>query len=335
MLFNAKKTKENEVKKSEQERLAEKREQILARGKKFKYPLQFSKHRTMIVTIFLATFALVMLAGVLWIGLYKASNTGDMMFRVTKLLPLPAAEIDGEKVRYSDYLLIYRSSLAPIEQHTGKIGAGENAEAIKAYYKRSALQAVEDLTYALKLARETGIEIGADKIEKAINEQRSAGGATRSEASFLKVLKDNFGLTKSEYERLVYLNLVKAAVAEKIDNQARETAEKITEELGKDPQIFNKLGEKYGEKIVYEETGGLVDNVNVDGGRAAKASSMEVQKISEKFVSSNGDGYYFVKTLEKTEKKVSYASVRVPFREFERRVNTLRQSGAVKEYINL
>jgi hypothetical protein len=53
--------------------------------------------------------------------------------------------------------------------------------------------------------------------------------------------------------------------------------------------------------VAFEETGGLIDSKYIDGGRANAALKLNKGEASKAFVSSNGDGYYFVKLIDKNE----------------------------------
>ena len=329
MIFTKKK------KKTEQERLEDRRDRILSRGNKFRYPLQFSKKNIILATIIIGILATISMTGVLAWNLYHGQNTGDMMFRITKIFPLPVAKVKDISVKFSDYLLLYRSSLVPIEKHGGQVGKNQDAEAMKTYYKRSALSSAEDLTYATLLAQEQGISLSDEEISKEWEKQRSVGGIVRSEASFLKVLKDNFSLEKDEYLRIMTLNLLKIKVMEKIDEEARHTSAEVQNLLSTKAGDLQAVASELKDRIIYEETGGLVSNINVDGGRATVASKLEPGQISERFISNNGDGYYFVKVNEKNDKQVSYSSIKVPFREFDKQLTKIRNDGGVTEYIKL
>ena len=46
--------KPEEEKKTEKEKIEERREEVLKSGRKFKYPLQYSKHKLIIITIAVA-----------------------------------------------------------------------------------------------------------------------------------------------------------------------------------------------------------------------------------------------------------------------------------------
>lgn len=124
--------------KTEREKVEERREEVLAHGRKFKYPLQYAKHRLMINTVIVALVALILMVVAGWAMLFKFQDTGDMIYRVTQVLPIPVAEVEGTKVRYSDYLMIYRSNLITAEQQGGQLGTGEDADNVRQLYKQAA-----------------------------------------------------------------------------------------------------------------------------------------------------------------------------------------------------
>lgn len=245
-------------KKTESEKMKERREEVLARGRKFKYPIQYSKHRLVINTLVITLLAAVLMVGMGWLALFKLQNTSDLLYRLTKVLPIAVAEVEGEKVRYSDYLLIYRSSIVPIEQQTSQLGEKKDIEAMRKHYRKAALEDAEEFTYALKLGKELGVEVTNQEVDKALENQRKAGGMKRSLDSFKKILKDNFGLSEKEYRRLVYLSLMKKVVAKKIDEKAAGIAKTAAEEIQKNAGDLKKVSEKLDKKVMYMTTGGMV-----------------------------------------------------------------------------
>lgn len=319
--------------KTEKEKLDKRREEVLAKGRKFKYPMQFAKHRLVFITIAIAIIAVIS-AGVFgWVSLYKTQNTGDVLYRLTTVLPVPVAVIDGEPVRYSDYLMIFRSSITPVEQQNGASDSQTDTESVREYYKRAALNDAEDYTYAMKLAKQLNITVTDEMINQAFDEHRKLGGAERSREGFLKVLKDNFDLSENEYRRMLYLSLVKEEVSKRIDIDAHTKAEhayaKAKNANGNLAEVASDLG------LEYEDTGGLVDVMNVDGGRSDIAYSMEPNTLSEILTSSNGDGYYIIYLREKAESKVNYISIKIPFTEFKRRLENVREENRVEEFITI
>lgn len=321
--------------KTEKEKVEQRRAEVLAKGRKFKYPIQYEKHKIVIITIIIATIALVLLTVFAWADFYKIQDTGDITYRVSKVLPLYVADVDGEKVRFSDYLMFFRSSMKAVEQQSGKLGSDSDAEYVRDNYKRSSLDNAEKFTFALKLSKELDIEVSQDEINAKFDDYRKVGGADRSEAAFLKVISDNFGLSKDEYLRQIYLSLIKEKVEESIDENAVKIAEKVEKLLKQNGGDYKAVGDELGKDVIIEETGGLVDNKNIDGGRANIAASLDNGEQSGKFISNNGDGFYFVKLISKTETQVNYISIKVPFTEFEKRFSEIKDSGRITEYIQL
>ena len=48
-----------------------------------------------------------------------------------------------------------------------------------------------------------------------------------------------------------------------------------------------------------------------------------------------GDGYYFVKLINKTDSEVNFVSIKVPFTEFGKQFAALKEDGKITEYIDL
>lgn len=322
-------------KKTERERVEERREEVLSKGRKFKYPLQHAKYKVVIYTVVIAVLAVVLMVVAGWFSLYKAQSTSDMMYRVASVLQLPVGEIDGEKVKYGDYLMIYRSSLKTVEQQSGKLSDSEEDQQVRADYKRTAMDRAEEYAYAGKIARERGVTVSSEEVDASYDEHRKVGGNERSEEAFLKIVADNFGMSKDEYKRMLYLNLLKAKVMAETDTEAGTVASQVERLINEKEGDLSAVAGELGEKVQYEETGGLVDSKNIDGGRAAKAAQLQPGEISERFISSTGDGYYYVKLIDKNGEKVNYASIKVPFGTFDGEVQGLRDGGKVVEYIEL
>lgn len=311
------------------------REEVLSKGRKFKYPFQYAKHKLVINTVIIGVVAMVLMVGFGWLQLYKFQSTSDILYRFTKVIPVAVARVDGEGVRFSDYLMIFRSSITPLESQEGVLTVKGEDELIRLQYKRQALDSAIEFTHALRLARDLGVEVTREQILEAEREHRTVDGAERSEESFARIIRVNFGLSVSEYERLLLLSLTRREVAVRIDEAAATTAGEVEALLAGNGGDFAATAEALGNRVYYEETGDLVSEMNLDGGRATAASGLEVGGWSGKFVSRNGDGYYFVKLLARSGTQVRYESLRVPFEEFARVIEQLREEGKVREFINI
>lgn len=327
--------KKKAEKQTEQEKIEERRKEILATGRKFKYPLQWTRYRIVVNTILIAIVLIAMLLIGGWLALYRLGMTGDLLFSVTRIIPIPVANVDSEEVRFSDYLMLYRSSIISVERQAGSQINEAPIEELQAGYKRVALTDAEKYTYAIKLAKELNITVSDEEITNEFERHLSVGGVKRSEEGFIKIIRDNFGMSKNEYERMLYLSLILEKVEQAIDENANNLAKKVEKILSENGNDYQKVAEQIGDSIIYEETGGLVDNKNIDGGRATEAMKLEPGQSSGKFVSMNGDGYYFVKLVKKTDTKVDFISIKIPFTEFQKRFEALQEEGKIHELIEI
>ena len=277
-----------EEKKTEKEKVEERREEVLAKGRKFKYPFQWTRHRIVVNTILIAlvVFAMIFIGG--WFALYRIGMTDQLLFNITKVLPLSVANVDGEEVRFSDYLMLYRSSMTSIERQSGSQFDESSFEELRSEYKRSALTEAEKYAYATKLAKASDITVSQEEVAAEFDRHLKIGGIDRSEEGFIKIIENNFGLDKSEYDRMLYLTLIKAKVEMDIDTNANKIASRVETLLAENGNDYKAVADQLGDEIIYEETGGLVDSRNIDGGRASEAMKLEPGESSGRFVSMNG-----------------------------------------------
>lgn len=133
---------------------------------------------------------------------------------------------------------------------------------------------------------------------------------------------------------MLYLSLMKAKVAQEVDTPAKEQADEVARIVAENGGDLHAAADELG-LTGYEETGRLVDNMNVDGGRSTIAMTLEPGQVSEKFLSSNGDGYYFVKLNDKTASEVNYASLKIDFSKFDEMMAELYADDEVEAYIDL
>lgn len=321
--------------KAKRQTVEERREEVLAKGRKFKYPLQYAKYKVVWYTIIVAVVGVGLLTLAGWFSIYQAGSTSDMTYRITQILPIPVAEVDGQAVRFSDYLMLYKSSLSAVEQQSGALGSGEDAEALRSSYKRAALDSAEEYAYAEKLAGELGISVSDEEINDYLTAQRQAQGTEQTEEAFLKIVEDNLGLSEGEYRHLLYFTILKNKVRQAVDQNAAALAEQAESLLVANDNDLTKVAEILGDAVQYEETGGLVDDTNLDGGRAQVAAELEEGEVSAVFTSSSGDGLYLVQLISKTDDQVDYRSIKINFTTFADELAALREAGAVREYVTI
>lgn len=327
--------KTSQIVKITNQTLETEREEVLKNARKFKYPVQYSKNRLVTVAAIISGAVAVLGLAFVLFQLYAAQNTGRLIYQITRFVPFEVAKVDGAGVRYSDYLVEYRSNKKWSEENQNKAEFAGSQEDQLLQYKNKAMDNAIKNAYALKIAKENGIEVSDEEVESYISQHRVVNGSEMSEERFYDNVRKSFGLSKSEYNRLfVTLPLYRSKVSAFLDEEATKIRDEVAAELKKNNGNFDEIAKKFGNKV----TVGKVNKVfhwNKDGGRAATAAAQEVGKFSEGFVSTSGSGYYFVKTLAKTEREVDYQFIEIKFTAFEQKITELKEAEKISEFIKI
>ena len=328
-------TQETQVAKITNTTLEEQRKEILNKGKKFKYPVQYSKNRLVGNALIIALVILITGSGLLWYQLYKAQNTGEFIYRFTTVIPFPVANVDGETALYRDYLMEYRANMQIANAKKDEIESANNVKALSVLNKNKAMKNAIANAYAQKKAREMGISVSEKEIDEAFDAQRKTQNTELTESALYKIAADNYGLSPSEYRRMfIELPLLRRKVTAEIDKNAAKTRDEVVKYLNDNSNDFSKAAEQFGDKIEYNKPG-KVRKTNIDGGRSKVASQLNVGEVSKPFISNAGDGYYIVKLIEKNDNEISYESIKIKFTEFNSQLEKLEKEGKVKKYIKV
>lgn len=328
-------TQETQVTKITNTTLEEQRKEILNKGKKFKYPVQYSKNRLVGNALIIALVILITGSGLLWYQLYQAQNTGEFIYRFTTVIPFPVANVDGENALYRDYLMEYRANMQIANAKKDEIESANNVKALSVLNKNKAMKNAIANAYAQKKAREMGISVSEKEIDEAFDAQRKTQNTELTESALYKIAADNYGLSPSEYRRMfIELPLLRRKVTAEIDKNAAKTRDEVVKYLNDNSNDFSKAAEHFGDKIEYNKPG-KVRKTNIDGGRSKVASQLNVGEVSKPFISNAGDGYYIVKLIEKNDNEISYESIKIKFTEFNSQLEKLEKEGKVKKYIKV
>ena len=306
--------------------VAQHREKVLAAGRKHKYPIQYTKRRLVWITMFVSVAILAIFVGLGWAQLYLWKDTSDIAYRITKILPLPVANIDGENANYSDYLLYHRSSLAVLQTQ----GQSDQKDKVKFYQNQSINKALE-VAYAKRLARENNITVDDNKVQDLIKKQQES--SKLSQSAYESVVKDNLHWSMDELKIAMKYTLLKQEVSFKIDKTADDLVSTIQNKV-KSGKSLKDIADEMGNKVqpVFNLS---VSTDNSDGGLTKSATLLAKGKISEPVKTLAGDGYYFVTLNSLEDNMVNYSYVKVPLTEFNNRFNYLKNHHQVKYFISI
>ena len=328
-------SRESQIDKITNTTLEEQRREILNKGKKFKYPVQYSKNRLVVNALVIAGVILITGAILLWYQLYRVQNASEFIYRFTAILPFPVAKVDGEKALYSDYLMEYRANMQIANAKKDEIEGANNTNALSTLNKSKAMKNAIANAYAQKIARELGISVSDKEISEVFDAQRKTQNTELTESALYKIAADNYGLSPNEYRRMfIELPLLRRKVTTQIDKNADKLKNEVSKYLSENSNNFSKAVEYFGDKIEYSKPG-KVRKTNIDGGRAKAAANLNIGESSKPFISNSGDGYYIVKLIEKTDNEVSYESIKIKFTEFNKQLEQLEKDGKIQKYIKV
>ncbi len=319
------------------ETVAQHREKILAGGRRFKYPIQYARHKLVINAIAISMATLVIIVAIGWWQLYIVQNTSEFFYRITRVVPVPVASVDGEMVLYSDYLMKYRSSvhyLESIERVSLKTDDGKRRVD---YIKEQSMQDAVADAYAQKLANELKISISQNEIEEFLLKQRQLADGEISEQTQESVLIDYYGWSSAEYNHAIERKLLRQKVAYAIDDNARSVSESVIKTIGESPTTdLKKLAADFvgsGNETVSYEVSGWVPKTNQDGGLAIEVSKLKQGQVSGLITSSIGNGYYIARLLDSKNSQVSYEYIHVNLTAFTKRLDDAKSNNKVSEFI--
>ena len=317
------------------ETVAEYREQILAGGRKFKYPVQYSKHKLLINTAIIVVSTIVLGSILIWYQLYVAQSTSNLTYRVTQLLPLPVASIDGELVRYSDYLRKYRSSIHFLETQDNFSRNTADGKRQANFVKRQQLDTALRDAYVNKLAKQYDVEVTNREVDEFIKTELDTKKV--SQRAFERtVLADYYGWSMNEYRAVVKTSLLKRKVAFAIDDKARKKIETVQAALRKGSK-FSDVAKKYSDDATTRNKGGEAGTLRASAvdpdGIAAKLSRVSVGKTTG--VIQGRDGYYIAKLDEKSGSTMHYSIIKVSLDELDNQFKSIKESDKTSEYITI
>ncbi len=314
----------------------EHRQSILARGRRLKYPVQYSKKRLLVVTVMLVIVATTGFG--LWLqnALYRQQQTSNFYYNVTKVLPLSVASVDGHPVRYQDYLRRLRADIYYyINRERRSFNSKEGGKEL-AYLKRKDLQVTEKAAYVEWLAGQSGVSVSDSEVDAKIKSMREADGATKDDLT--NTLQSFYGWTLDDYRATIKDQMLSQKLSYLIDQQAKskiDKAKRLTEsgvdfaQVAKDMSDDDAAGANVNRTVSLagRDPTGMVKLIQ----RLESGQTTSVQKVCL----DSSDYYYIAKLINKNKKEMTYQLVMVKLTKLDQDFAKLRQRGVIKEYINV
>ena len=319
------------------ETVAEHREQIIAGGRKFKYPIQYARHRLVFNAIIIAILGAFLLLVAGWVLMYPMQNSSGVAYRISRVIPLPVGSINGEAVLYSDYLASYRSSAYYLKKNP-EVRLKNDGQVQLNHIKRQSLDLAERVAYARQLARQHNISISDSDVDTVIERERITANGRVSQDTYDASIKMLFGESANDYRFRTANAMLESRVAFAVDVKAKQQIEAVMAALKQGKSFDEAVGSANALSGGKANAGksGLIDVTSkFNGLRVQGIAGLKKDEISGIMQSATTDGYYIVKITEKTEKKIAFDYVHVPLQEFTAQFAKLKADGKIQEYISV
>lgn len=317
--------------------VAEHREEVLKRARKFKYPLQHSKHRVLIISTFLTVLAIggfVLYAGFL---LYRQQSTSAFGYNITKLAPFPVARLDGDLVPYEQYLFELRHYL--YYKRTQE-NLDFNSPEGKSQYegiKQLTLQKVLRDEYVRKLAKQNGVTVNKHDIDVAVTQLRGQQVISDNK-TFEGVLRSFYDWSEADLRRVLYQQLLRQKILAVIDKDKVAKAESVLQQI-KAGADFGETAKANSDDADTKANGGVIDKTITRSSRDFTAAqletiySLQVNQVSD--VTETPRGLEIMKVLESDGQKVKIAHILIAYRDLDQYLDQQLTTKKLTKYIKI
>jgi hypothetical protein len=308
------------------------REEILSKGRRFKYPFHRSKHRVAIISIIVVVAAVAFLSLFTGLQLYKLQSTSDFTHSVTSILPFPVAKVNGHFVSYESYLFELNSSIHWQEKYgTTDLRSPDGRRQVD-FLKRSALDKAEANTIAHTLAKNNKITVSDQEIDQVVARIKSSGG------DLGQILGESFNFTESDLRRYIKDNILRQKVARELDKDAPKRAEKILGEI-KAGKSFADAAKESSEDLETKQIAGDIGVVEKTKANLPPEVSAAIFKLDTGQVSDvikTASDYFIVTVNEKIdENRAKVSIIRIKVKDMNQYLKDYRDQKKVSEYIKL
>lgn len=247
--------------------VAEHREEVLGKARKYIYPLQHSKHKLVTISISVFLVAVIVFFTYCTLALYKLQSTSTFLYRVTQVIPFPIARTGSDFIAYENYLFEINHYTHYYSKQQGLDFDSDAGKQQLAEFKKRALDKSINDAYIKKLAEQNGITVSDREVEDQITVVREQNRLGSNDKEFQAVLKDFWGWSESDFKRSLKSQLLSQKVVATLDTSTQDRANAVMARLnaGEDfSTVASEISEDPSSKSMGGDFGFLIDKSNRD-----------------------------------------------------------------------
>jgi parvulin-like peptidyl-prolyl isomerase len=211
------------------ETVAEHREDVLKGARKYKYPLQHSKHRIVIISTTLLVLALVGFFVYIGLALYKFQSSSSFVYRVTQVLPFQVARAGTHFVSYENYLFELRRYQHYYQSQQRVDFTSKDGQRQLETYKPRALKQVIDAAYVKQIAAQKHVSVTNAEFNDELDSLRAQNHSSDQELA--DVTNKFFGWSLDDLKREIKQEMLAQKVAMALDTDAQSKADSVLKQL--------------------------------------------------------------------------------------------------------
>jgi parvulin-like peptidyl-prolyl isomerase len=321
------------------ETVAEHREEVLKGARKYKYPLEHSKHRIVIVSASILSLGLIAFFVYTGLSLYRFQSTSLFMYRVTQIIPFPVAKAQGRWVSYESYLFELRRYMHYYETQQQVDFKTNSGKFQMATYRPKALQQVIDSAYVKELAARNGVSVKDSEINDAIAILRTQNQLGNDNTKLASVTKKFFGWSVQDLRRQLKQELLAQKVAAKLDTEAYRQAQNVLLQLragGDFTAIAAQSSDDAGTKAnggQYGDTAITFSSQEVPPVIVRALSQMQPGEVSD--IITTQTAFEIVKLLGVENGKYKAAHIQIQFKDIQTYLQPLEKDHPPKRFISV
>lgn len=317
--------------------VAEHREETLRKARKYIYPLQQSKHKLVIVSISLFLVAIIVFFSYCTLALYKFKSNSTFIYKVTQVIPFPAARIGSDFVSYEEYLFeINHYTHYYSTQQNLDLNSDAGRQQVQEFKKRALDKVIND-AYIKEIAKEKGIKVSDKEVEDQIAVVRAQNRLGASDKEFQGVLRDFWNWSVGDFKRSLKMQLLTQKVVAELDTDTKQKADKALADLkaGKD---FATLAKEVSEDPTSKEMGGdygfPIDKTNRDVSPNTVDALFKLQPGQFSEVINVGYGLEIVKNVKaESDSKVQASHIVFNFKDINEYTNERKEQKKTRTYL--
>lgn len=293
------------------ETVAEHRENVLRGARKYKYPLQHSKHRIVVISTGLLIAAVVGFFAYCGLALYKFQSSSAFIYRVTQILPFPVARAGSSFVAYENYLFeLRRYQHYYHTQQRVDFGSTSGKQQL-ATYKPKAMQEVIDAAYVKQLATQNHVSVTNQDLNNELSALQAQNQSNNQELA--AVTNKFFGWSIDDLKREIKQELLAQKLVAKLDTAAQARAASVLAKV-KAGADFGTLASQFSDDAASKANGGqyadtTITTASTDVPPAVVQTLQTMQVGQTSGVIQAGSTLEIVKLLANTNGKLKAAHI--------------------------